>query len=251
LLMHSARRTIERAILEEVLETLDATFDDTQRSIVLAGRNWHPGVIGIVAAQVFRRYNRPAILITVNEDGVGRGSARGPRDFNMVEALAACAHHLEQFGGHKAAAGMTVLEGAIKPFKEAFEAETARQRPDGDSTPVLEVDALVSLSEIDSRLLRTIDRLQPFGHGNRPPVLCSCGVQPLPNSVRELRGGHLKFDVRQGSSVFSAIGFRMAERLSSVQAVDAVDIAYTPQFNTWRGETSIQLVLKDIRAGTS
>jgi len=242
------RRDIERAILEEALEELDATFHAEQHSIVLAHRHWHPGVVGIVASQILSRYNCPVVLIAVNKDGLGRGSARSTPEFDMLGALSACAGSLERFGGHLTAAGITILEQNIEAFKEAFEVEAARRVPKREPRKMLEVDALVSLSEIDVRLVRTLERLQPFGHANHAPVFCSYGVQPLPDSVRELQGRHLRFDVRQGARVLNVIGFRMAGRLTPARAVAPIDIAYTPQLNTWRGETSIQLALRDIHS---
>lgn len=240
------RRTIERDMVERALEQLERTFQPGQCSIVLADREWHPGVIGIAAAQIAGRYNRPVVLISINGDGIGRGSARSAPEFGMVEALGACGGLLDRFGGHRAAAGMTVREENIPAFAAAFEAEAARRLVDVGAPRTLDVDALVSLSEVDTQLVRVLERLQPFGHGNPAPVFCSHGVQPVPDSIRELRGGHLKFAVRQGPRVVDVIGFRMEGRLTPAQAADPVDIAYTPQLNTWRDQTSLQLVLKDL-----
>ncbi|HEO72637.1 MAG TPA: single-stranded-DNA-specific exonuclease RecJ, partial [Candidatus Hydrogenedentes bacterium] len=241
------RRAVERAILADAREELDTVLRPEQRSIVLARRGWHAGVIGIVAAHLYRAYGRPVVLISVGEDGVGRGSARCAPGFGMVEAMSACAQHLVQFGGHDAAAGLTVHEKHIDAFQRAFEAEAARRLPAGEARAALDVDALVSLSDIDGQLTRTLDRLRPFGHGNPAPVFCSYGVSCLPDSVRELSGGHLKFAVRQGARVLDVIGWRMGGRLTAAQAAAAhLDLAYTPQLDTWRGETRIQLVLKDM-----
>ncbi|MDQ1256693.1 MAG: single-stranded-DNA-specific exonuclease [Candidatus Hydrogenedentes bacterium] len=240
------RRAIEHAILEDALAELDETFHPDHRAIVLARRNWHPGVIGITASQLQSRYNRPVILIAVDDDGVGRGSGRSLPEFDLVGALNLCAGHLVRYGGHPAAAGMTILEENVQAFAESFDAEARRRLPDGVSVKMLDVDGMVSLSEIEPRLLRSMEQLAPFGLSNPQPVFCSYAVQPVANSVRELRGGHLKFAVRQGSQIMDVIGFRMAGRLTATRAVDPIDIAFTPQFNTWRGETTIPLVLKDI-----
>ncbi len=241
------RREIERDIFEEAVEELDATLSHDQHSILLAQRHWHPGVIGIVAAHLAGHYNRPTVLICVDEDGVGRGSARSRPDFDLVAGLVTCAEHLERFGGHRAAAGMTVMEDSIPHFRKAFEAEAARCLSGKDRNETLDIDALVSLSEVDAELVRSLNHLQPFGQSNPAPVLCSCGVEPLAGSVRALQGGHLRLAVRQGDCVRNAIGFRMSEKFADNIGSNPIDIAYTPQFNTWRGETNVQLVLKDIR----
>jgi single-stranded-DNA-specific exonuclease len=242
------RRSIETAIYREVMAMLESGFHPDQRTIVLASRTWHPGVIGIVASRVQSGYYRPVILIAIDEDGRGRGSGRSIHGFNMADALAACKDHLVKFGGHAAAAGLTVLEQDIEAFRGTFEAEAENWLPPGEEIQrTLEIDAQVAFSEIDSRLLRILGRLRPFGHGNPSPVLCTYGVEPMPRSWRELRGGHLRVALKEGPTLLTAIGFHMADRIPQLEHAAALDVAFTPQFNTWRGETTIQLVLKDLR----
>ena len=137
----------------------------------------------------------------------------------------------------------------LQPFREAFEAVAQKHLASGINAPELSIDAQVSLSDVDPALLKTLDRLEPFGHMNATPVFCTHGVTVLPNSVRELKGGHIKLSVRQNGRLFPAIGFRMAGLISPTHEGRPVDIAFTPKFNTWRGETTIQLMLKDIRIG--
>jgi single-stranded-DNA-specific exonuclease len=241
------RRELEQATFEEAVDQLERTHDPSRRAIVLASRSWHAGVVGIVASRIQSRYYRPVVLIAVNGDGTGRGSARSVERFNVAEALHACDAHLVACGGHTAAAGLTVREEKIEAFREAFEAAVAQRLPEGEPTRPLAIDAQASISEIDGRLVSLLDRLQPFGTGNPSPVLCTYGVRVQPGSVRELRGGHIKFVVGDRTRILDVIGFRMADRLDSVTSAGTVDIAYSPQFNTWRGETVVQLVLKDVR----
>ena len=241
------RRRIEAEILEEAKKEVEATLADDQRTIVLAREGWHPGVIGIVAARLQNAYWRPVVMITIDEHGRGRSSCRSTPDFNIVEALGSCAHLLLQYGGHRAAAGMTIERRHIAEFKEVFEGEALRSAPHGDRHRELRIDALLALSEIDSDLLRAIDMLEPFGHANPAPVFASYGVAVVPGSVRVLRGGHLKFTVKQGGHAFDAIGFNLGERFASRDITNEIDLAYCPKFNTWRGETSIQLEVKDLR----
>ncbi|MCC6699600.1 MAG: single-stranded-DNA-specific exonuclease RecJ [Candidatus Hydrogenedentes bacterium] len=241
------RRQLESETLEEALRDLEDAFLPQHRSIVLARRGWHRGVIGIVASRIQSTHYRPVILVALDENGVGRGSARSITGFNIAEALSACDPHLEAYGGHAAAAGLTVREDRLDSFRDAFETEAARILPSGELRRELHVDAQVGLSQIDSRLVAELEKLQPFGHANLAPLFCTFGAEPIPNSLRELRGGHLKTALRNGSKVMDAIGFRMGERLPELRDTPAIDIAFTPQFNTWRGETTVQLILKDIR----
>jgi len=242
------RRRIEKTIFEQAEDQLGAAREPAQRSIVLASRAWHPGVVGIVASRLLDRYHCPVVLVAIDEDGVGRGSARCRAGFNMADALAACRQHLIRFGGHAAAAGLAIAEDNVEAFKDAFE-ELARERlPDKEALPALEIDALVALSELDPQLLGALERLQPFGAMNPAPLLCSHGVTVLPNSYRELRGGHVRLALRQGGAILTAVAFRMADTVTRELCARPLDVAFTPQFNTWRGETTIQLVLKDVRA---
>jgi len=241
------RRELENETVDEVLQELAETFRPEQRTIVLARRGWHRGVIGIVASRIQTRYYRPVVLIGIDGDGIGRGSARSIAGFNIAEAMSACEPHLVACGGHAAAAGLTIREETVAAFREAFESEAAKRLPSGDLRKQLRIDAQVGLSQMDSQLVAQLERLQPFGNTNPAPLFCSFGAEPLPRSWRELRGGHMKVALRNGNSVMDAIGFRMAERLPDLSVAHAVDVAFSPQFNTWRGETTVQLVLKDIR----
>jgi single-stranded-DNA-specific exonuclease len=241
------RRALENDTVAEVLEELSASFRPEQRTIVLARRGWHRGVIGIVASRIQSNHYRPVVLIGIDDEGIGRGSARSIAGFNIAQAMSACTEHLVTCGGHAAAAGLTVREECIPAFIEMFEAEAAKSLPTGDLCKHLRIDAQVGLSEIDSRLVAQLDQLQPFGNSNPSPLFCSFGAEPLPHSWRELRGGHMKVALRNGNRVMDAIGFRMAERIAELSSAPAVDVAFSPQFNIWRGETSVQLVLKDIR----
>ena len=245
------RREIEKDIYDEAVCAVES-FGPVGPAIVLASRSWHPGVIGIVASRLFHLYHRPAVLISVDDNGVGRGSGRSSDSFDLAGALGACRDTLIRFGGHNAAAGLAVDAENLDAFRAAFEAEAAR-RLEGmeDAAPPLEIDALVSLSELDPQLVKTLDQLEPFGCMNPMPLFCSHGVMLLPQSLRELTGGHVKFVVRQGAKTMPAVGFRMADSIPPGLEGQDIDIAFTPRFNTWRGETSIQLILKDIRAGAA
>ena len=240
------RRSIEKIIFDQTVEEVEATLWGERHSIVLARRGWHPGVIGVVASRLVAAYGRPVVLIAIDEEGVARGSARSSGDFDMAAALGACKDHLVRFGGHAAAAGLTLSEGNLEAFREAFEQEAARRFRAGEAAPPLDVDALVSFSEIDPQLVKGLARLEPFGNMNPAPILATCGVTVLPHSFRELRGGHARLMVQQGTKLFEAVGWNMLSFIQEKVGSHPIDIAFTPQFSTWRGETTVQLVLKDI-----
>lgn len=244
---NAERRAIERAIYDDAVEELDACFNPAQRAIIVAREGWHPGVIGIVASKLQGRYQRPVVVIAVDEDGIGRGSARSNGCFDMVKAFRACEEHLVKFGGHQSAAGMTIEASKLSAFRDQFEAEAEAQLGTGEILSELSVDAIASLREVDAELLNNMARIEPLGHHNPAPVFCALGVEARKGSIRILKDQHLKVSFEQDGCALSAIGFNMAERFYTEDLSGPIDIAFTPQFNEWRGETTIQLLLKDIR----
>lgn len=241
------RRAVERAIFEEAAAELDAFLNEQQRGVVVARSDWHPGVIGIVAAKIQARYRRPVVLIALDESGEGRGSGRSGPGFDMVEALNRCQQHLLKYGGHRAAAGLSIRSEQVPHFKRAFEQEVLRQLGTEPVPDEIRVDLIASFSQIDFALLRAIEALEPFGNGNPEPVFATMGVEVIPESIRVLKEHHLKMRLRQGDAVFDAIGFDLAPRYYAESLPHRIDVAYTPQVNTWRGEQSIQLLLRDYR----
>lgn len=222
-------------------------FHPDQRAVVLASEAWHPGVVGVVASRLQSRYYRPVVLIALGEDGTGKGSARSIDGLDIHGAIARCAPHLSGFGGHEGAAGVSLSASDVGAFREAFEAACAKALPPGDIRRPLTIDAQAGFSEVDSRLVRSLERLEPFGHGNPAPVFCTFGARPLPGSWRLLRNNHMTVTLNDSGRNMRAIGFRMGERAAALDGAERVDVAYSPQFNTFRGETTVQLVLKDIR----
>jgi len=241
------RRSIERAIFDEAVEELDAFFTPDLRSIVLGRRGWHSGVIGIVASRLFARYHRPVVLIAIDEQGIGRGSARSGDGFDMVGALSTCQGLLERFGGHKAAAGFTILDENVSDFRDLFELEARRQFGTSEIRPRLDIDALVAFSEIDSALIKALAHLEPIGQANPAPLFAAVGAHVAPGSMRVLKDEHLRFTLTQDGRAFQAIAFGMAEFYHTEGVPELVDVAFIPQLNTWRGETSMQLQVKDLR----
>ncbi len=247
---NAERRTIETEMTEEAESLLQANFEERQRSVVLARHGWHPGVIGIVASRLQARYYRPIVLIALDEAGEGRGSARSIDDFDIAAAFEGCREHLVRFGGHRSAAGLTIREENIPAFAAAFETQAATALPAGNLCPRLKIDAQVGLSEVNTELMRTVELLQPFGIGNPEPVFASMNMQLAPNSLREVSGGHLKFAVQEGPSIFPAIAFRTGERAQEIASWPTLDLAFCIQYDRFRGGNTLQLLVRDLcRAG--
>jgi len=244
------RRGIEDGIFAEARRRVEEEIPDDRGTIVLASRGWHPGVIGIVSSRLLGCFGRPVILIAVNEDGIGRGSGRSVRQLHMAEALAACQHLLLKQGGHRLAAGLTIEEAQIPSFVERFEEEARKQMPDDPAPKQIPLDAIVALSELDAALIHMLERLEPFGSENPAPVFGAFGVSIPRRSAQALRGGHLRCVVAHENHSFPAIGFNMAEHWSANDMPEFADVAFRPKFNTWRGETTIQLQLVGLRAAT-
>ncbi|MEK7793907.1 MAG: single-stranded-DNA-specific exonuclease RecJ [Candidatus Hydrogenedentota bacterium] len=247
--LHAAneqRRRIESVITERAEVEAGRAVEAGHSIIVIGSRDWHQGVLGIVASKLVDRYHRPVVLVAFGEDGLGKGSGRSPSDFNLVEAIGNGQDLLVRFGGHRAAAGLTITEENFGPFRERMAAHAKGYDPSANGNSRVAVDAIASFSEIDPQLLHGIDRLEPFGHGNPAPVLCTFGVEIVPESVRELRGGHASFSARHDGRQVKVIAFGFGDKIPLRALAGPADIAYTPKLNTWRGDTSIQLQLKDV-----
>ena len=242
------RRAIEKQIFDEAVEELDAFLKREQRSIVVSRRGWHPGVIGIVASRLYGRYHRPVVILSVDDDGMARGSARSGPGFDMMAALTECREHFTKFGGHKAAAGMSLPAAGIPGFSADFERAARTQLGPDPPAPLVEIDAIASLGELDGALLKTLEALEPHGQGNPSPLFAACGVEIVPQSVKVFKDLHVKMAVRQGGATLSAIWFKNAERFFTENYPARVDIAFTPQHGTHITDTAVHLRLHDIRA---
>ncbi len=244
------RQALEAAILEEVVERVVREVDlETERAIVLAGRGWHEGVIGIVASRVVERFARPALLVAIN-DGVGRGSGRSVPGFDLVSALADCAGHLLRYGGHRMAAGFEIGEDAFEGFCRDFLALARERLGDDDLERELSVDAVVEpglLAASVEEFARELALLEPHGTGNPEPVLAVGGARFL--SVRPVGSGgrHLRARVAVGGRVFGAVGFGLGGRAADLRAVGGpVHIAFRPAWDEWQGERRVELRLLDV-----
>lgn len=247
--LNHERQRIEMDIMTEALASLKDTA--LPRVLVLASRHWHLGVVGIVAARLVDRFQCPAIVMTINEQGIAKGSARTTGGFDLYQGLAACREVLESFGGHPSAAGLTIRESRIDEFRAMFSDVVAGWVHDGYKVPTLNVDAEVRLNEVNLQLIQEIGSLHPFGAGNPEPTFAVTGLEVMES--RTVGEKHLKMTVRQGRSLpFDSIGFGMKSLLErGIPSRAPVDLAFTPELNHWNGRDRIQLRIRDVRLSAS
>jgi single-stranded-DNA-specific exonuclease len=241
---NTERRAIQDRVMAEAIELLGDR--DPGPAVVIAGEGWPSGVVGIVAAKLVDRYQRPAFVVGIDpETGVGRGSARTAGGVNLYRALCESAPWLDRFGGHAAAAGFTVRREAIAPLGEALGATCARLA--AGSGPIAagrDVDAEVRLADVDERLAEELAGLGPFGQDNPSPVLVTRNVR-VSAARRVGDGSHLKLTLEDDrATTRTAIGFQLGDREVDVGA--RVDLAFLPTISTWQGRRSAELELSDL-----
>jgi single-stranded-DNA-specific exonuclease len=239
---NQVRQEIERRMLEEATADAAARVRSGARGLVLARDGWHPGVVGIVAARVAERFHRPAVLVGLGEDGTGKGSGRSVDGFHLYDALAACAAHLERFGGHRHAAGVTVAREALPRFQEAFEAYAGARISEEDLVPRCRIDGWVAEGDLTERAAEDLGRLGPFGAGHPEPVFALRGTPSRARTVGA-GGAHLKLALGRG---VDAIGFGLGERLGACGG--PVEAAFSLGFDEWDGARRLQLRIRDLRA---
>ncbi len=243
-----ARQQEEEKIRAEATQMLERHFSPaTDRVIVLGSRTWHPGVVGIVASLLMRRYHKPTFIISLDENGLGKGSGRSIPGVSLVQAIHACADTIVSGGGHDMAAGLVIKEEMIDDFRRAFDAYVQQHTDEDQLKPKLHIDAEVQLAELTLDLLDSYELLEPFGNSNPQPVFMSRNVM-LSDAPRHLQGNHLKLSLRQGNHECDAMFFNGG----TVHLPDPPwDIAFTIDRNVWRGRTSVSMSIQDIRPAQS
>lgn len=247
------RKEQEAQILEEALSLIPSQVNlDTERVIVLAGKGWHTGIVGIVASRICEMYYRPTILICI-EDDEARGSARSIDKFHMYDALSRCSDSLLRFGGHEQAAGLAIAPQRIDEFRRSINVIADKVLHSDDLIPKIDIDCRVELESLDFDLLGDLDVLGPFGMRNPEPLFCLSGVRVVEYRPVGDGGRHLKLKVRSDNgTTLDAIGFDMGEYCNVLfESPDNIDVAFSLSQNTWNGHTSLQLRLVDIRRGGS
>jgi len=243
---NSDRRETDSSITREALEIIanDSNYLHS-KSTVLYQPHWHKGVVGIVASRVIESHYKPTIVLTLSE-GLVTGSARSVRGFNVYEAIYACKEHLVTFGGHFAAAGLSMLPEKVDAFKSDFEKSVAESITPNSLCPEIEIDAEIDFNNIRFPLFRMIEQMEPFGPDNMKPVFLSKKVVNNGNS-RLLKEQHIKFELNQNNSYLSGIGFNMADKFDMLLEKKPIDIVYTLEENEWNGRVSLQLMVLDFR----
>ena len=240
------RKRIELQISEEAIAQIESNPEAvTQNSIVVFNSGWHKGVLGIVAARLCERYHKPAIVLTGSNDTLS-GSVRSIPGLNVYQALLECQSLMVRFGGHEAAAGITLKKGLFAPFKEAFEMAVSKHMHIEISQPELWIDAKLDLTEISTNLFNTITRFEPFGIGNPQPIFLATEVRNL-GEARVLKDKHLKLQLNNDPfPPLDAIGFGLADKFDAVQSGNPFDICYCLEGNYWNGDRKLQLRILDL-----
>ncbi len=245
--LNRERQEMDRATLEQAMANLAGEYDPAEDfGVVLAAEGWHPGVVGIVASRVVERLHRPTVLFAMNGEK-GKGSARSIPGFHLLDAVRAAGGHLERFGGHRQAAGMEIRRENLGTFRDAF-LEAAKNALMGeDLRPRLGVDLEVRLEDLTQELHDLLTYLGPHGMGNPRPVFLARNVEMV-GPARVVGSNHLKLRIAQGSAALEAIGFNLSDRIDpGTLGRGPIDVVFQLQENEFRGITTLQARLKDLR----
>ncbi|MFH6603200.1 single-stranded-DNA-specific exonuclease RecJ [Maribacter algicola] len=242
------RRELDQEITQEALSQIEANNEEKGFTSVVYKDTWHKGVIGIVASRLTETYYRPTLVFTKSGDKLA-ASARSVKGFDVYNALQGCADCIEQFGGHKYAAGLTLLEEQYENFKEQFEKVVSETIDPNLLTPEISVDAKIDLKEITPKLMRILKQFAPYGPGNMTPIFMAENLNDMgyAKGVGE-NEKHLKLSVTQNESrPIGCIGFNLGDKLSMVKNGKAFNAVFSLDENEWQGQVSIQLKLRDLR----
>lgn len=250
---NSARQDLDKEITRHALELIEST--DAIRdawSTVVFHPEWHKGVIGIVASRLIESYYRPTVVLT-ESNGKASGSARSVKGFDVYEAINACSDLLDQFGGHMYAAGLTMPVENVAAFRERFERIVREGMTEDMRIPEEEVDIELSLADVNDRLLNIVEHMSPFGPHNMRPTFLTRGVIDT-GSARIVGEDHLKLSIAGSTDPkarrFDAIAFRQGKWMEHIKRGEPISILYTIESNEWQGRRSLQLNIKDIKAGS-
>jgi single-stranded-DNA-specific exonuclease len=240
--MNAERQFIERNIMEEIENAFLLSEDiESRRTIVVAGRSWHRGVLGIVASRLLEKYHRPVVVLDI-ENGTASGSARSVPGFNLYRALTRLSHLFERYGGHEHAAGLALKASRVEAFASELENIAQKELKQEHLIHSIQVDAEVRLEELGLRLTRRLTSLSPFGPGNPEPLFYSRSVEVVESRIVGDR--HLKLKVREGQAVFEAIGFGLGENHPLEGKL--INIVFSPQIDQWQGYEKVQLRVADL-----
>ena len=237
------RQDIEKRIYEEAVKQIEERNLNKNNIIIVAGENWHHGVIGIVASKITEMYFKPSILLC-NEGDESKGSGRSIPGFDLHDALMKCLDHIEKFGGHSMAIGITIKKSELEQFSQSLE-NVAKEEHTEEIVPIVQIDAKISLSDINKEMVESLNQLEPSGEGNKMPIFVIKNLKI--DSIRALtEGKHLKLTLREGNNMVNAIGFNMGSLAEEYKIGDKIDVAGMLEINSFNGVDSVQINLKDI-----
>jgi single-stranded-DNA-specific exonuclease len=240
------RREADSSISEEALAEIENDPAHIyKKSTVVFQPHWHKGVVGIVASRLIERHYKPTIVLTQNGDIVS-GSARSVQGFNLYEALHACREHLLGYGGHFAAAGMTLNIDQLDAFKEAFEKAVAERITPEQMVPEISINAQLPLDQISMQFFQIIAQMEPFGPDNMRPIFIAKNVRDTGYS-KLVKDAHISFNLTQGNNSVRGIGYNMPDKISIVKSDKPFDIVFQLQLNEWQGTQSIQMQVIDLK----
>jgi single-stranded-DNA-specific exonuclease len=244
------RKEADKTITEEALAIIDKDpFYANKKTTVLFQPHWHKGVVGIVASRIIEHHYRPTIVLTQSGEYCS-GSARSVEGFNLYEAIHACREFLLSYGGHFAAAGLTLLPENLEPFKKRFDEVVQASIEPASLVPEIKIDAVIRFDEINTGLYKIIQQMEPFGPENLRPVFLAQAVVDTGHS-KVVKEAHLRVVLKQGNITYAGIGFGMADKYALLANKQPVDIVFTIDENDWQGEKSLQLRLVDLRSASS
>ena len=240
------RREADTTISEEALAEIENDPEHVlKKSTVVFQPHWHKGVVGIVASRLIEKHYKPTIVLTQSGDIVS-GSARSVHGFNLYEALHACRAHLLGYGGHFAAAGMTLSIDQLSSFKIAFEKAVAERITPEQLVPEIVINATLPLDQINLHFFKIIAQMEPFGPDNMRPVFIAKNVRDTGYS-KLVKESHISFNLTQGNQSVRGIGYNMPDRINIVKSGKPFDIVFQLQLNEWQGNQSVQMQVLDLK----
>jgi single-stranded-DNA-specific exonuclease len=243
------RREADTTITEEALAQIENDpLHSSKKSSVVFQSHWHKGVVGIVASRLIEKYYKPTIVLTQSGDVI-TGSARSVNGFNLYEALHACREHLLGYGGHFAAAGMTMSVDALADFKIAFEAAVAERITEEQLTPEISINAALPLDDIGLQFYNIIAQMEPFGPENMRPIFIAKEVYDT-GYTKLVKEQHISFNVTQGKTNVRGIGYNMPDHMKIIKSGKPFDMVFQLQLNEWQGNQSVQMQVIDIKASS-
>ncbi|MDG2264085.1 MAG: single-stranded-DNA-specific exonuclease RecJ [Flavobacteriales bacterium] len=240
------RRNLDQNITKEALEMID----ENKKSTVVFSKNWHKGVVGIVASRLIESHYKPTIVLA-EKDGILTGSARSVHDFDLYEAISKCAHLCEKFGGHKYAAGLSIKKENLSEFIIAFEKAVSESITEDQLSPKIDVDMEIDIDAVDDKLFRIIKQFSPFGPQNLSPIFVSRSV--VDNGYGKRIGAdksHLRINTKTASGSLAGIGFSMGDAFEKIKDYSEFDICYSINENEWNGRKNLQLMLNDLKVNS-